>query len=152
MTKKKKLTIITALLAIVMVVPLVTYGLLFYFVNSSDNFSLAFIPASTQVEKGTYAEVAVGVHYSFVYKYGIRDQFSLAVSGTGASWAGFSPIYPYSNGSQTLSQLTVTPPTTGAVLVIKVPENAQTGNYSVTVTATNNVGLKSSATFNYTVT
>ncbi|MGD0646129.1 MAG: Ig domain-containing protein [Candidatus Bathyarchaeia archaeon] len=154
MAKKRKLTIIAVVLVAIVAVPLAAYGLLFYYVTSTNSFHLGFVSFTTpsQFKGGQQNQVTIIVNYKYGWKYGVRDQFTLTVSGTAASWASFSPSFPYKNGIQTLPQFTVIPPSDGAILMIKVPETAQTGNYSVTVLATNSVGLKSSATFTFTVT
>jgi len=153
MSKKKKLKIITIALLVIVVVPLATYGLLFYFVTSTNSFNLGFVSFTnpSEFKPGQQNQVTVTVHYKYVWKYGIRDHFTLTISGTGASWSSFSPSFPYKNGTQTLSKYTVTPPDDGAILLITIPETGQTGNFFVKVLATNSVGLKSSATFNFTV-
>jgi hypothetical protein len=74
------------------------------------------------------------------------------VSGTGAPWASFPVSYPYINGTQTLPQTTISTPSDAANLLIKIPDNAQTGNYAIKVTGTNSVGSTSSVTYAFDVT
>ena len=63
----------------------------------------------------------------------------------------FQCHYPYVNGTQTLPQTTISTQSDAANLLIKIPDDAQTGGYEIIVTGTNSVGQTSSETYIFTV-
>lgn len=65
----------------------------------------------------------------------------------------FVTAYSFRNGIQTtFSPIIISTPYMPAVLMIKIPNDAQTGSYEITVTGINSVGSTSTVTYDFTVT
>jgi hypothetical protein len=155
MTEKRKLTITAVVVIAMLVVPLAAYTLLSYYVDSVDTVHLGLVSLTppSQFKRGGEYQVAIVISYKsghvgyIDHEYGIEVKVTLTVISTILSWVSFSQPVPYENGTQTPNFAAIQPP----VLIIKVPQTVQAGNYSLTVWATNSGGSKSSATFNFTV-
>jgi len=63
----------------------------------------------------------------------------------------FQCHYPYVNGTQTLPQTTISTPSDAASLLIKIPDDAQTGSYEIIVTGTSSVEQSLSITYAFDV-
>ena len=149
MTNKRKLTII-AVIAIVSV-SLASFALLFSYVYSfTVNIFRGTAPA--ELKRGSQTQVGIIVHYYKMNNPYLKNQITLSVSGSGASWASFPVSIAYTNGTtQTFPQNTISTPSDGAVFLIKIPVDAQTGGYEIIVTGNNSVGQTSSETYIFTV-
>lgn len=145
---RKRIFIAVALIAIVLV-SLVTYAIFAYVYNFNLNIVRATTPA--ELKRGSQTEVVLIVKYNMMNNP-LKNHIILSLSGTGASWASFSVSFPHKNGTQTLSQTIISTPTDGADLVIRIPNDAQTGSYEITVTGTNSVGSTSSVAYAFTIT
>jgi hypothetical protein len=149
--RKRKKIIAATVLALIIVVPIATYSLLFYYVNGSDKFYISYssITPPSQFKRGSQYGVDFLVSNSFTSKYWIKDQFTLTKSGQAASWSNFLiPSYRY--GIPT-DEITIPTQSNDGFLSITVPQTAPAGNYSLIVEATNSVGRQSSTEFNFTV-
>ena len=149
MTNKRKLTII-AIIAIVSV-SLASFALLFSYVYSfTVNIFRGTAPA--ELKRGSQTQVGIIVHYYKMNNPYLKNQITLSVSGSGASWASFPVSAPYIKGTtQTLPQNTLSTSANGAVLLVEIPVDAQTGGYEIIVTGNNSVGQTSSETYIFTV-
>jgi hypothetical protein len=119
--------------------------------SNSANFQIRFqmiigSDLPTQIQRGTQAEVGLVINHTR------SDVITLKTSGSAASWAYFAYYTepPYHMLAQ--NQTTVTDAVNGELIVIQVPDTAQTGTYQITVTGTNTVGEASSATYSFAVT
>jgi len=148
-TKKRKLTII-AVIAIVSV-SLASFALIFSYVYSF-NINIYRASAPPELKRGSQTQVLIIAHYNKMNNPYFRNHITLSVSGTGASWASFPVSIAYTNGTtQTFPQNTISTPSDGAVFLIKIPVDAQTGGYEIIVTGNNSVGQTSSETYIFTV-
>ncbi len=148
--RQRKIIFIAVAVIVIVAVSLVTYALLFAYVY---NFNLNIVKATTPTEltRGSQTQIALFVKYNMMNNP-LKNHITLSLSGTGASWASFSESALYKNGTQTLPQTTISTPSDAAVLVIKIPDDAQTGSYEITVTGTNSIGRTSSVTYVFNVT
>lgn len=144
--RKMKIMILVLLLTASIVGSLVTYFVLFAYNNSTDNFQLSFGIASnpTQIDRGTQIQVYVYVDYNS------KDHITLTTSGTGSSFAIFYNKN-IENGNQLFSNITITGNANGADLIIYIPDNTQSGSYTVQITGTNSAGITSNITYSFSV-
>jgi hypothetical protein len=155
---KTKMTIIAVGVAFIIVVASVAAYFTLFYNNITDHFTLSLqydytepSPYPSQIFLNEQVSVWVSVNYNS------HDHITLTTSGTGASWARFlnPSFHPSAPVGDTwdygLSQLTITDGTKGAELMISVPEDANTGNYYITITGTNSAGITSSVTYSFSV-
>jgi len=155
MSQRRKLAIVAAVVIALLVVPLSVYVLLSYYVVSTDtvqHLDLVSATPPSQFKRGGEYQLAIKVTYKsgdvgyIDHEYGIEVKPTLTVMSPVLSWVSLQPA-EYENGTQTPNSAAVQQP----VLVITVPQTAQTGDYSLTVLAATGAGQGSSATFNFTV-
>jgi hypothetical protein len=100
----------------------------------------------TEIGRGTNTSIGLVINHTRT------DAITLRISGSAETWSYFG-YYTQPQTYQMLakSEMTVTQAVNGALIIISIPENAQTGAYQLTVTGTNNNSKTISATYTFTV-
>jgi hypothetical protein len=149
--QRKMILIAVVVIIAIVAVSLVTYALIFAYVY---NFHLSIVKATAPAElkEGSQTQVALIVHYNMMNNPYLKNHITLSLSGTAASWGSFVTANFFRNGTQTTPPITIATPSDGAVLFVKIPDDAQAGSYEITVTGTNSVGRTSSVTYAFIVT
>ena len=145
---RKRMFIAVVLIAIVAV------SLLTYAVFAVYNFNLNIVKATApaELQRGSQTQVAFIVKYDMMNNP-LKNHITLSLSGTGAAWGSFVTANFFRKGTQTTPPpITISTPTDAAVLMIKIPSDAQTGSYEITVKGTNSIGITSSVNYAFTVT
>jgi hypothetical protein len=145
---RKRILIAIALIAIVSVT-LVSYAGIAYVYNF--NIELLRATAPSELKNGSQTQVGVIAHYNKMNNPYFRNHITLSLSGSGSLWASFPVSYPYVNGTQTLPQTTISTPSDAANLIIKIPNDAQSGSYKIIITGTNSIGQTSTVTYTFNV-
>ncbi len=146
---RKKFFIAVALVAIVSV-SLVSGALIFgYVYNFKVNIFRPQAPA--ELKRGSQTQVTIIVNYNMMNNPCLKNRIILSLSGSGASWASFATSFQYKNGTQSYPQIIISTPYDGVNLIIKIPNDAQTGSYEIIVKGTNSVGQISSDSYAFIV-
>jgi hypothetical protein len=126
--------------------------------NSNAGFTVRFASAfdangfthalPTEIGRGTNTSIGLAINHTRT------DAITIRISGSAETWSYFgyyTQTQPQTHQMLAKSELTVTEAVNGAIIIISIPENAQTGAYQLTVTGTNNDSKTTSATYTFTV-
>ena len=123
----KKIFAAVAILIIIAVAFSIVYLNFFYYNNSTDDIKLSlFSDNPTQLGRGTQNEIGITVIYN------PKDHITLTLSNNIGSWANFAQ-----NGQP---KITITDGSANIILLVRIPDDASPGHYSVNIDATNSAG------------
>lgn len=131
-----------------MIISPLTYVLISMYNTSNNNqsriFSLSWGTNSKPVylSKGTQTELPISIQNN------LNNQVTLTLSGSGTSMASLIQIINY---GQSYSIMKINGNNNGINLLLSIPNNTTSGQYSIQVTGTNLANISKELTYSYTV-
>jgi hypothetical protein len=141
----KMILIAIAVIITIVVASSIAYVVFFSYDNSEDHhIQLSFnIAPPNQIHKGSSTDfIIINVNFN------PKDHVTLTTTGKGAAWAYFGA----SSRQYDEASVTITGETESVPLVLYVPNDAPTGNYTVQIIGTDSTGITSvPLTFSFSV-
>jgi len=124
-----------AIIITIVVASSIAYVVFFSDDDNTDHIQLSFnIAPPNQIHKGSSTDfIIINVNFN------PKDHVTLTTTGKGASWAYFGA----SSRQYDESSVTITGGSDSVPLVLFVPNDAPTGNYTVQIIGTDNAGITS---------
>jgi hypothetical protein len=132
---RKMVLIGLAIIFVIVVASSLAYVVFFSSDNDTDQIQLSFtITPPSQIHRGSNTDfIIINVDFN------PKDNITLTTTGTGSSWAYFGA----SSQQYDETSVTITGETDSVPLVLYVPNDAPTGNYTVQIIGTDSAGITS---------